>query len=88
MQIGDFEEFRGSEKVVRGFFAVQKHKKVICRVVPGKLLADLMCSCGARVGSLAISRVQRAPLTHERIEERRTRQGRSLAEARADARGD
>jgi hypothetical protein len=39
------------EKVARGFFGVQKRKKVKTRVVPGILFADLMCSCRAKVAT-------------------------------------
>jgi hypothetical protein len=33
-------------ETARGFFGVQKHKKVKTRVVPGILIADFLRSCG------------------------------------------
>jgi hypothetical protein len=43
-------------KTARGFFGVQKHKKVIWPVVPGILFADFLRFCGTMLVSLAIGR--------------------------------
>jgi hypothetical protein len=50
--------------MARGFFGVQKHKKVIWPVVPGILIADLLCSCG--MTSRADTTIDRIPLASYR----------------------